>query len=223
MKDIYAILKQMSLFDDIPQEGYKDIFDCLNCKAYEFKKGDLINVIKSGNETSGIILEGSVDLVIYSEAGTEHKVNKLNYGELFGYSFTDSFENERNVEIVADEKTRILFLSFEKFHSKKAMCCPYAIQFTLNLLKDTNKKNRFLTQKIEILSQRKLRDKINVYIKTLNVKGDIINIPFNRQELANYLSVDRSSLSRELCHMRDEGLLDFNKNKITLKNISIFN
>lgn len=76
----------------------------------------------------------------------------------------------------------------------------------------------FLNKKVEILAQKKIRDKIGIYFKMLQGNDSTINIPLNRQEMADFLGVDRSALSRELCTMRDEGIIEFNKNEFIILN-----
>jgi CRP-like cAMP-binding protein len=81
------------------------------------------------------------------------------------------------------------------------------------MLKLLAKKNLMLNQKIEILSKRTTKDKLTCYFDFIRGAAKRFTIPFNREELARYLCVDRSAMSSELCKMRDEGLIEFNKNE----------
>lgn len=218
MENLYPILKNIPLFDNIQEENYECVLHCLKAHIKQYEKGEYIYGINSLSKISGIIISGKINLTMLNKAGSEHNIRHLEKNDILLKN-----DEYNNIQAVSTEKTKILTLYFSEVYSKdKAETCPHILQITLNLLKISNKENLYLNQKIEILAQKKMRDKINTYIKSLIKKSDIIKLPFNRQELANFLGVDRSALSRELCYMRDEGLINFNKNTITINDMSEF-
>ena len=218
MKEFYWILKKMPLFRDIPINKYDNVFRCLQAKLEEYKKGEVIVGLYDKMENAGIVLSGEVNMILYSKYGSEHNVRHFEQGSLFVEAFAYAFEENAALEVIASQKSKILFLDFSQLFAEKAKVCPYASQVTLNLLSEATRKIIFLIKKVEILAQKKIRDKIGIYFKMLQGNDSTINIPLNRQEMADFLGVDRSALSRELCTMRDEGIIELNKNEIIILN-----
>lgn len=97
------------------------------------------------------------------------------------------------------------------------MNCPYRMQVMVNLMEEYARQIAQLNTKIRILSQKKLRDKLKIFFQTQQLSADgVITLPFNRREMADYLCADRSALSRELCRMRDDGILTFAGRTVTI-------
>ncbi len=214
---IDSILQTMSLFDHIQRNNYQNVLCCLKSQIKEYQKGEIICGIHEPLLNAGIVLSGKVRVSFVNRGGSEHNVKQFEKGELFGEAFACIVEEKSAVQIIALQRSEILFLHFSELFTEKARTCPYASQVTQNLLRQIAKKNIFLNNKVEMLAQRKIRDRIYIYLKNIIKSSDsIINIPLSRQELANYLGVDRSALSRELCSMKDEGILTFNRNRITI-------
>jgi len=206
----------MPLFEYISKDKYDNVLTCLNAQVKTYQKDETIGGLQEPIKNAGIILSGKVSISFFSKAGREYNVQQFGKGEMFGEAFACVQDESNTAQIVAEQKSQILLLHFSKLFTEKARSCPFASQVTSNLLNETAKKNIFLNKKIEILTQKKIRDRILIYLQTIDQPASPIYIPFNRQGLANYLGVDRSALSRELCTMRDEGILEFNKNRITL-------
>lgn len=123
-----------------------------------------------------------------------------------------------NVSVEAKEDTTILFLNVGRILSICPDGCSFHAQLIQNLLIDMAQKNRKLSEKITHMAKRSTREKLLSYLSEQAVKNKSseFEIPYNRQQLADYLGVDRSGLSVQLCRLRDEGMLTFHKNKIRL-------
>jgi len=113
----------------------------------------------------------------------------------------------------------VMQLDFSALLSQKTLTCPCRMQVTANLMQDMAQQLLFFNTKVRILAQKRLRDRLKIYLQTLtpDEKG-CYSLPYTRTELADFLCVDRSALSRELCRMRDERILDFSGAKIHLLN-----
>jgi len=122
------------------------------------------------------------------------------------------------ISIVAKEKCEILYLNISKIIFSCNKNCHYHHLFIQNLLIATSQKNIMLTQKINHITKRTTREKILAYLSDLSKihNSNTFNIPFNRQQLANYLAVDRSALSFELSKMQKEGIIRYKKNYFEL-------
>lgn len=222
MQKYYALLASMQLFAKIPKDKYINVLQCLKSKIKEFEKGETIYDYHETLVAAGIVLEGKVSTLLLNRTGSEHNIREFYPGELFAEAFSCVPIEKSNVQITSIKKSKILFLSFSELFSEKTVRCPYAAQVTLNLLHETAKKNIFLAKKVEILTQKKIRDKIILYLCTIKFVDNETDLPFNRQGLADYLGVERSALSRELSVMRKENLIDYNKNRLTIISKDLF-
>ncbi len=218
MKKIDSVLQSMPLFKHIQPDKYTNVLSCLNGRIQDYAKGEIIYSLQDPLKSAGIVLSGRVNMSMVSVTGTEHYVQQFDPGDIFGEALACRADPMDNgvLQITAVQKSSILFVCLSHLFMEKALTCPYASQVALNLLKEVVDNNIFLSRKVEILSQKKIRDRIFIYLQSVGRSGNTVNIPFNRQELANFLGVDRSALSRELCLMRDEGMIDFYKNEIIL-------
>jgi CRP-like cAMP-binding protein len=116
------------------------------------------------------------------------------------------------VTVQAAEDVEILFIDYKKIITTCPSACPFHARLIENMLKLVAKKNLMLNQKLEILSKRTTREKLLCFFDTQRGSSQRFTIPFNREELARYLCVDRSAMSNELCKMRDDGIIRFRKN-----------
>ena len=111
----------------------------------------------------------------------------------------------------------VMLLDFGVLLSESSMGCPCRMQVTANLMQEFARQVMFFNSKIRILSQKKLRDKLKIYLQTLEIAPDgTVCLPYTRRELSEYLYADRSALSRELCKMRDEGILNFSGSRLQI-------
>jgi CRP-like cAMP-binding protein len=142
-------------------------------------------------------------------------VARVEPGELFAEAFVCGGVQKLPVSVMAAEPSEIMRLDFNKITRACSSACNFHTGLIQNMIAILAHKNILLMEKIECLTQRSTRAKVLSYLSAVakRHKNGIITIPFNRQELADYLSVDRSALSAELCRMRDEGLVAFHKNK----------
>ena len=211
------ILKSSCLFRDIPVDKYDLILSCLQAKIAEYKAGTSIVNIGDHNIRAGLLLEGSLEEFIYDENANQVAIRHLKSGSVFGAELTcgDSLLSQSCLTASVDSK--ILILDFKILLSESTLTCPYRMQVTANLLQELANQISFFNTKVRILSQKKLRDKLKVYLQTQKISEEgVIHLPFTRNKLAEFLYVDRSALSRELCRMRDEGILSFSGSEIKL-------
>ena len=122
------------------------------------------------------------------------------------------------VDVVTAESSEVLFLNIKKIEGERKMLPSWYPKLLRNLLLMSSQKNLILTNRIFSISAKSVRGRLLTYLNTQAVKSGStrFSIPFTRQQMADYLNLDRSALSKELCRMRDEGLLDFHKNQFVL-------
>lgn len=216
-KRIFQVLCRCSCFDGIPEHKYADVLRCLRAQNREFCKGSMILQAKSGKNLAGIVLSGTVELTLYSESGSQININHCSAGDMFGEDLACSDSTSNSMQIWAVTDCEILFLDFSSLFSPEGCACPFKMKICTNLLREFASKANFLNSKVRILAQKRLRDKIKVYLQTR--KCDLhgrIAIPFRRNDLAEFLCVDRSALSRELGRMQREGILRLEDNCIQI-------
>ena len=190
--------------------------NCLSARTIRYRKDETI--LRSGNTMRfiGLVLSGSVNIIEYDYNGNTAIIARFTVPELFGEAFVCAGISHSPVTIQAAEDTEILSLDYQKVIKTCTSACPFHAKLVENMMKQIAQKNLFLVQKISILSKRSTREKLLHFFETQRGGSNQFTIPLNREELANYLCVDRSAMSNELCKMRDEGLIKFQKNKFEI-------
>ena len=222
MKQYIPILKSSFLFEHCDDSAILSIIKCLDGHTRQYKKDEIIYNFYDTIEYAGIVLSGEVHAIMINRSDNEFVLCNYEPGSLFGGAYSCIPSEPSNLAITVQKDCTILFLKLSNLFLEKAVHCPFASRATANLLKETAHQNIFQTRKVQILTQKYIRDRFLLYLSTLSAQkpvdaGHILSLPFNRQELANYLGVERSALSREMCRMKEEGLIDFYRNEILLK------
>ncbi|MCL1815136.1 MAG: Crp/Fnr family transcriptional regulator [Treponema sp.] len=212
MRIYFEVAKKNLLFQGISFSDFERMLNCLSVKPANYGKDDVI--LLSGNTVGfvGLILSGSVKIISESLDGNNSVLTTLAVPEIFGEVFACAGITQSPVTIQAAEDTEILFFDYKKIITSCNAVCPYHARIIENMLNLIAQKNLMLNQKIEILSKRTTRDKLLCFFDTHRGSAKKFAIPYNREELANYLCVDRSAMSNELCKMRNDGLIAFEKN-----------
>lgn len=180
------------------------------------------NIIKAGQPTELKELisyeEGSIANLDIAH-GNQISICRFCPGEVFGAELACTGWTVSPVCLRASSGCTVMQLDFSALMSQKTLTCPCRMQVTANLMQDMAQQLLFFNTKVRILAQKRLRDRLKIYLQTLtpDEKG-CYSLPYTRTELADFLCVDRSALSRELCRMRDERILDFSGAKIHLLN-----
>ena len=137
---------------------------------------------------------------------------------MFGEAYIAPESGSLLNDVVAIEDSVVIFFDVQRVITVCSSACKFHSLVVQNLFFAISNKNRKLVQKLGHISKRSTREKLISYLSEQSQKSNsrIFEIPFNRQQLADFLSVDRSAMSNELCKMRDEGLLEFEKNRFRL-------
>lgn len=222
MKKYLGMLKKCPLFDKIEEKDLENMLYCLSAKNKIYKKNDFIFSEEDKPTYVGIIVSGSVCVVKEDFWGNRSILAKLGEGDLFGEAFSCAEIESLPVSVVASENTEVILIDYKKIITTCSAACVFHSHLINNMIKILANKNIMMTRKIQHIAKRTTREKLLSYLseQAIKCKSNEFKIPFNRQELADYLSVDRSAMSNELSKMRDEGIIEFSKNefKIKLKN-----
>lgn len=202
------------LFSGISPEERTTMLGCIGYHISTFQKGDIIAFEEEHIQHIGILLSGAVDMVKEDLWGNRTMLVRLRRDELFGETFVCGEDSTSVVTFVVSENAEILFLPFDRVMRSCTMACKFHHQLIENMVRVIANKNRELMRKVEVVSKRTIREKLLAYL-SLQAQAQetrYFEIPLGRVELAEYLCVDRSALTRELASMKADGLIDYDKN-----------
>lgn len=218
MKDKIEFLKKLPLFFNMNDEEILKVLSFFNAYEKNFSKSNFVFEIGKPIDKIGIILSGEINIIKEDYWGNRNILNKFVKGNIFGEVFAISKSLPLNIAVETSCETIILFLDFSNFSLNSTFIDIEINKFLSNIFSISLKKNILLTEKIEHITKKSIREKILSYLSTiaLKKKSNTFDIPFDRQELADYLSVERSALSRELSSMKKDGIIDYKKNNFIL-------
>ena len=213
LEKIFEIVKNNPIFFNVPYDEFVRILNCLSTRISSYKKNETI--INEGDEVTfiGVIISGSVKIIKEDERGNVSMYTELPEYGMFGDILTSAGITHSPVLIFANEDTEILKINSKKLLGLCSAACPSHIKLLGNLLREVAKKSFSLNRKIEVLSKRSTREKILCFLDLYRDGSKKFSIPYNREEMAEYLCVDRSAMSYELSKMRDEGMIHYKKNQ----------
>ena len=202
------------LFDGIRPEDRKLMLGCIGYHFGAFRKGDIVAFESENIRHLGIVLCGAVDMVKEDLWGNSTLLVRTRRGEVFGETFACGSDSLSTVTFLVSEDAQILFLPFDRVMHSCSMACQFHHRLVINTVRIIANKNRDLMRKVEVVSKRAIREKLLAYlsIQAQALGSRYFEIPLGRVELAEYLCVDRSALTRELAKMKEDGLIDFDRN-----------
>lgn len=218
MKEYLQVIRTAPLFSGIEKEEVGAMLSCLEAKERGFEKDAYIFRAGDTTDSLGIVLLGNVLIIQEDFWGNRNIVSSAAPGQTFAETFACAPGAIMNVSVVTQSPCKILFLNIKKILHTCPSNCSHHNKMIQNLLANLAVKNLRQNEKLSHLGQRTTRAKLLSYLSaTAQQYGNFeFDIPYSRQQLADYLSVERSGLSLELGKMRKDGLLDFHKNHFIL-------
>ena len=202
------------LFRGMTQEEISGILSCLGADRRRFYKGAFLHRRGEELHSVGIILAGQVHILEEDFWGNRTILGEVSPRQMFGESYACLPGEPLAVDVRAVEDTTVLYLKMDRILHPCSNACSFHGRLMENMTAVLVRKNWLLTRKMEHLSRRTTRDKVLSYLsdQSRTMGSAKFFIPFDRQQLADYLSVDRSALSAELSKLRKEGVLEYRKN-----------
>jgi CRP-like cAMP-binding protein len=202
------------LFHGIKPDERNAMLSCIGYHIGAFKKGDIVAFEEENMKHIGIVLSGAVDMVKEDLWGNKTMLVRMRKDELFGETFACGSDNLSVVTFLVSEDAQILFIPFDRVMHSCTMACQFHHRLIENMVRVIADKNRELMRKVEVVSKRTIREKLLAYlsIQAQDQNSRYFELPLGRVELAEYLCVDRSALTRELVKMKEDGLIDYDKN-----------
>lgn len=221
MKEYIPVLKRTQLFAGVGEEDIAAMLGCLQARLYTYKKGEY--VYRQGEHLSNItvLVEGNLHVQRDDYWGNRSIISHVGVGEMFGEAYVAPDSGAILNDVVAVEDSTVIFFDVKRILTTCSSACRFHSMVVQNLFFTISERNRKLVQKLGHMSKRSTREKLISYLSEEAKKHNsgTFTIPFNRQQMADFLSVDRSAMSNELGKMRDEGLISFEKNRFTLHEV----
>ena len=210
MNTMIQTIKETPLFVSLNESELAHILECLCARKKTYDAKEFI--IRETDVTGeiGVVQSGSVHIITEDAFGNRSITAKLHRGEPFGQVYAGGNVQSSPVSVQADTDCEVIFLKFHKIVSPCSRACRFHSKVIENMMGVLADRNLMMNRKLNILSQRTIRDKLLAY---LGWQAELTNsrsfeIPYNRDELADFLCVNRSALSREISHMCDEGIIE---------------
>lgn len=204
------------LFSGIEGSERESLMRCLQAVRRNYKKGEM--VFTEGDAPAvGLLQSGAVQVIAEDPMGNRTIIGRLEAGDMFGEAYACAGMEHMPFSVEAAADSEVLLIDVEKILVTCPTACPFHARLIENLMAILARKNIQLGAKIRHLSRRSTRDKLLSYLseQAREAGSRSFSIPFSRQELADYLCVDRSAMSSELSKLKAEGVLDYKKNEFT--------
>ena len=219
MKEFLSVIRSSQLFSGVSEDELTAMLSCLKAESRDFPKDAFLLRAGDTAESIGLVLSGSVLVIQEDIWGNRNILSKAGPGQTFAAAFACAPGSRLNVSVVAEAPVTAMFLNVKRILTVCPSACTHHSRIIRNLLGELAGKNLRFSEKLTHMGQRTTRAKLMSYFsaEAQRVGRYEFDIPFSRQQLADYLGVERSGLSLELGKMRSEGLLDFQKNHFVLK------
>lgn len=213
------LLAGTRLFQGIREHEIEAMLTCLSAEERTYGKDAYI--YRAGDVTGrlGVVMEGAVNIIKDDVWGNRKIIENIGGGQIFGETYACLKGEPLMVDVQASERSRILFMDVNRILTTCSSSCDFHNRLIRSLMYVLAGKNLMLTKKMDIITPKSLRERVMVYLSQESVKqgGRTVTVPFNRQQMADYLSVDRSALSAELSRMQRDGVISYEKNRFTIQ------
>mgnify|MGYP000002444886 FL=1 len=207
------------LFEDLTQQEIEGILSCADARTVRVDRGGTVGLRDPKEPLFGILLSGSLSTTRYDAFGNRFLLLKAEAGEVFGLSMALIGSAPEDFFLTASEPSELLLMRADKVLYGCTSDCTSHRRLYLNIMRLLAKKNMALIRKQYHMAQRTLRRKLSSFLSEQSgmAKSKRFTVRMDRQELADYLGVDRSALCAELSRMRKEGLIDYYRHDFLIK------
>ena len=212
------LLLRHDLFEGVPAEALPELLNALGGEVKRYAAGADIMRMGRAPIVTGIILTGAVEVSFLNENADQIDMSIFEAGKSFGETMEGANLAASRMFVKALSDTLILRLQFRQLYERSSCSDPHLWRFTLNMLRRISQKGIFYQHKIRIMGQKSIRAKLSVYLQAIAGEDGAGLREMNQTQLARYLGVERSALSREMSHMRDEGIIDYDRKTLRVLN-----
>ena len=218
MEQYMFILRNSPLFQGMAEEEILSVLHCVNANILHRKKGEYIFRVGDSTESMGLVLRGAMLSLQEDLWGHRNIMHRIGVGEFFAEPFAATPGSVLNVSVVADEDSEIMLLNMGRLLKTCPNACVYHNRLVQNLVSVMARRVMNLNEKITHMAKRSTREKLLSYLSAESIRQGKFSftIPYDRQQLADYLSVERAAISVELSKLQKEGYLKTNRNHFEL-------
>ena len=218
MNEFLSVIRASQLFSGISEQELTAMLTCLDARKERFPKDAFLMRVGDAAESIGLVLSGSVLVIQEDIWGNRNILSKAGPGQTFAAAYACAPGSVLNVSVVAETPVTALYINVKRILNVCPSACAHHSRIIRNLLSDLAGKNLLLNEKLTHIAQRTTRAKLMSYLSAEAQRRGAaeFDIPFSRQQLADFLAVERSGLSLELGKMKKEGLLDYHKEHFVL-------
>lgn len=213
-------LEKSSLFQDITYEEYQRMLTCFQAAQRSYRTDEVIyDFTVPGNSAVGVVERGDAALIRIDEDGVSTVLEELGVGSVFGRSLAFSGSGRDSLEVIARENCDVMFIDYDQILKRCENACTHHSLLVQNMLRLISGKAQALSERVDVLSRRSIREKLLCYFRQLEEKtgSRSFQLPFSLSTLADYIATDRSAMMRELKRLREEGVLRSEGRRITLR------
>lgn len=218
MEQYLFILRNSPFFQGMTEEEILSVLHCVNATVQHKQKDEYILRVGDRTESMGLVLRGSVLVLQEDLWGHRNIMHRIGPGEYFAEPFAATAGSVLNVSVVADEDSEIMMLNMKRFLKTCPHACAHHGRMVRNLVSVMARRVLDLNEKLTHMAKRSTREKLLSYLSAESIRQGKLafTIPYDRQQLADYLSVERAAMSVELGKLQKEGLLKTNRNHFEL-------
>ena len=209
----------LALFYDITDQEVEAMIQCFRMRRCRFHPGQIICTYGESAGEVGVLVSGEAELVRLDYAGNRTILERLETGGVFGESLAFTPTLGDCVEVVCAAGSEVLFMEYSHIMKRCENACAHHSKLVQNMFRLVTEQTRRLSQRVEVLSRRSIRDKLMCWfqLRRLAAGADSFTLPFTLSALADYISADRSAMMRELKRMKEEGLVEMDGRRVTLR------
>lgn len=218
MEQYMFILRNSPLFQGMTEDEILSVLHCVNASILHRKKGEYIFRVGDSTESMGLVLRGAMLSLQEDLWGHRNIIHRIGVGEYFAEPFAATPGSALNVSVVADEDSEIMLLNMGRLLKTCPNACAYHNRLVQNLVSVMARRVMNLNEKITHMAKRSTREKLLSYLSAESMRQGkfSFSIPYDRQQLADYLSVERAAMSVEISKLQKEGYLKTNRNHFEL-------
>lgn len=213
-----AVLTESKLFSGISEDDVNHMMDCSQARVMNYSAGEVICRFDSDSGKVGVMVKGEAELLRIDYAGNRTVLEILAKGDVFGQTLAFSNLTGDALDVVCKKSATVVFIPADFVSGRCSNACVRHSVFVRNMLTIISDKTQALSERIEVLSNRSIRDKLMCYfsIHCAKNRSNCFVMPFSLSTLSDYICCDRSAMMRELGQMKDEGIVSVNKGEVTL-------
>jgi CRP-like cAMP-binding protein len=218
MKNIFPILSASPLFAGVGAQDFETMLNCLGARVQAFERDETVYAEGDAVSEIGLVVSGRLHLMKSDIWGNNAIVTEITPPEMFAESVVCGGLGRVPVSVIAKEPSQVLFIDYKKIVTTCQSSCVFHSKLIHNMIGVLARKNIMMSAKMAHITKRTTKEKLLSYLdeQARQKSSKVFDIPYNRQELADYLSVERSALSAEMSKLKAEGIIDYKKNHFDL-------